>query len=177
MNMRKSKAMPLGRWDATTTVMGIQYSDEVKILGVVFHKNTVQTIERNWALRTRTIQIQAREMYSRDLGLQQRLQYVHIFLLARGWYLAQILPVPANAIRQINTIINYFIWKGHIFKVQISTMLRPKQEGGWGLVNVEAKGKALHYKRIKTNAHERDAHGGLARKLGSQKEKLKSTCQ
>jgi hypothetical protein len=56
----------------------------------------------------------------------------------------------ANAIRQINTIINYFIWKGDIFKVPLSTMLRPKQEGGWGLVNVEAKGKALYYNRIKT---------------------------
>jgi hypothetical protein len=40
INWAKSKALALGGWDSTTGVMGIQYRDEVKILGITFHRTT-----------------------------------------------------------------------------------------------------------------------------------------
>jgi hypothetical protein len=73
-------------------------------------------------------------------------------MLARICYLAQLLPITTNSVRQINTTISWFIWSGDIFKVPLST-LRTKVECGWGLVNVEAKAKTMYYHRMRTQAH------------------------
>jgi hypothetical protein len=149
INLEKSKVMALVGWETTTDVMGIQYKDEVKIFGITFHRKTEQTIAHNWAIRMRIIKTQARELYSRNLGLHHRIQYVHGYLLARAWYFAQIMPMNVNTVRQINTTINWFIWNGKIFKVPLRTLQRPKKDGGWDLVNNDAKSKALHYRRMK----------------------------
>jgi hypothetical protein len=61
--------------------------------------------------------------------------------------------MPVNTVRQINTTINWFIWKGEIFKVSLSTMQLPKREGGWNLVNIQAKSKALYYRRMMLQGH------------------------
>jgi hypothetical protein len=84
INLAKSKALAQGGWDTTTNVMGIQYRDELKILGIIFHRTTAQTIAHNWALRMRSIKKQASEVYCRDLRLNHRIRYVHEYLLARA---------------------------------------------------------------------------------------------
>jgi len=35
------------------------------------------------------------------------------------------------------------MWKGATFRVQISTLQMPKRQGGWGLIDIEAKCRAL----------------------------------
>jgi hypothetical protein len=37
----------------------------------------------------------------------------------------------------------WYIWRGAIFRVPLSTLQRPKRMGGWGLVDIEAKCRAL----------------------------------
>jgi phosphoribosylformimino-5-aminoimidazole carboxamide ribonucleotide (ProFAR) isomerase len=49
INLEKSTVMALGGWETTTDVMGIQYREEVKILGITLHRKTEQTIAHNWA--------------------------------------------------------------------------------------------------------------------------------
>jgi len=46
---------------------------------------------------------------------------------------------PSDSIRQINAAISYFIWKGAIFKVPLSTLQKPEDNGGKALTNVTAK--------------------------------------
>jgi len=43
----------------------------------------------------------------------------------------------------LNTTISRFIWKGEIFRVPLSTLQRPKEAGGWRLINKVAKWLAL----------------------------------
>ena len=47
INIRKSKALGVGRWDTTVNIMGIQYHESVKILGIHFndHSTSVNTEE------------------------------------------------------------------------------------------------------------------------------------
>jgi len=75
--------------------------------------------------------------------------YVHTYILATAWYSAQILPLPANCVRQINTVITWYLWRGDIFRVPLSTLQLPKQKGGWGLLNIDAKCKALYFHRLR----------------------------
>jgi len=51
----------------------------------------------SWRTVIGKIRTMARDAYSRTLSLDQRVLYVHNYLLATGWYTAQILPPPATA--------------------------------------------------------------------------------
>ena len=57
--------------------------------------------------------------------------------------MTQIFPPPPDKVWQINTTITWFTWQGEIFRVPLSTLQREKTEGGWNLVNVGAKCRAL----------------------------------
>jgi hypothetical protein len=143
LNIRKSAALPLGTWNTVQTIFGVPYSDNIKILGIHMTRNLKRSARICWTNISNMIRIQAREVYNRVLQINQRIRYVNCFLLAKVWYLAQILPPPTNNIRQINTAIAWFIWRGDIFRVPLSTLYKPKHRGGWGLIHVYAKCRAL----------------------------------
>jgi hypothetical protein len=70
-------------------------------------------------------------------------------LLARAWYMAQILPPPKDNLRQINMTISWFLWKGEIFRVPLSTLQKTKKEGGWGMIHPAGKCMALFFHRMR----------------------------
>jgi hypothetical protein len=105
---------------------------------------------------TNGIRAQAQETYSRDLNLAQRIQYVHTFLLATAWFIAQILPLPRGCERQINMTIVLFIWRGEIFRVPLSTLQRPTKQGSLGLLNIAAKFRTLLYCRLQDQSLDRN---------------------
>ena len=48
--------------------------------------------------------------------------------------------------------ITWYIWRGDIFRVPLSTLQLPKQKGGWGLLNIAAKCKALYAYRLRATS-------------------------
>ena len=71
--------------------------------------------------------------------------------MAKIWFIAQILmPTRAHA-QQLTSICRWYIWQASIFRVPITTLQRPKQEGGWNLPNIELKCRTLLYNRIQIN--------------------------
>jgi len=64
------------------------------------------------------------------------------------WYLAQILPPTKEHLQQLTTVCTWFIWQGAIFRVPVTTLQLPKEQGGWALANIEAKCKTLLYARL-----------------------------
>jgi len=42
----------------------------------------------------------------------------------------------------------WFIWQGAIFRVPVSTLQLPKEQGGWALANVDGKCNMLLYARL-----------------------------
>jgi hypothetical protein len=95
--------MALGTWNTATPVIGFNYQTELRILGLHFTKTIRSSARESWVKVTRNIRTQAQETYYRDLNLYQRIQYVNVYLLAKAWYTAQILPPLEDKIRQINT--------------------------------------------------------------------------
>ena len=61
----------------------------------------------------------ASDVYSRDLCLTQRIQYVHTFSLSKLWHTAQIFPGSKKHERQLLTAMSWYIWRGAIFKVPL----------------------------------------------------------
>ena len=83
------------------------------------------------------------------LTLNKKIQFVHEYFIVRVWYVSQIYPPPDVCVRQLNTTISWFVWKGDIIRVSLSTLYRPKEEGGWDLMNLPAKSRALLLYRMR----------------------------
>jgi hypothetical protein len=149
MNVNKSCAVALGTWNKSRKILDIPYKDSINILGMTV-KNTIREFaETSWNNTTAKIRKQAQESYHRNLSLDKRIPFIHEYLYSRAWYVAQICPPTNNSIRQINTTNVWFLWKGAIYKVPLSTLHRQKTRGGWGLVNFEAKSYALLLYRMR----------------------------
>ena len=151
VNIRKSKAIAVSRWDTSLQIMGIPYY-ETKIL--VFHITSTgnASARRSWDALTDRIRAQAREAYTRELNLDGRIYYVHTHLMAKAWYFAQIFQPHEASIKRLNTVIAWLIWKGAIFRVPLSTLQRSKDDGGWDMIHLKAKCIALllHRTRIQS---------------------------
>jgi hypothetical protein len=61
---------------------------------------------------------------------------------------AQVLPAPQMSIQQSTAAVTYFIWRGAIFRVPISTLQSRRTEGGWELMDIAAKCRALLLSRM-----------------------------
>jgi hypothetical protein len=152
LNPRKSKAIANGGWNTTGTILGIGYYQSATILGVNVWGTTRQTMYDTWARITRKVRIQAKKTYDRDVCLAQRMRYVNTNLLSKIWYIAQILPAPRTYTQRLTAAIAWYIWKGAVFKVPITTLQRPKSMGGWEMSHIEAKCTALLLCRMYTQS-------------------------
>jgi len=83
------------------------------------------------------------DVYGRDLCLTQRIQYVHTYLLAKIWHIPQVFPVSKKHVRKITTAISWYIWKGAILRVPLSTLQRQTESRGLGLIDIAAKCRTL----------------------------------
>lgn len=59
--------------------------------------NITQTACATWTTTINAIKCLAHDMYHRHLSLQQRVQFVHEYLLSKLWYIAQFVPVLSNS--------------------------------------------------------------------------------
>ena len=105
-------------------------------------------MKHSWTGVIRGIREQARTAYARSLCLSQRVRYVQSCLLAKIWYIAQIIPQTTTQAQQITAVSTGFIWQGAIFRIPVMSLHRPKEEGGWGFPNIHAKCRTLLYNRI-----------------------------
>jgi hypothetical protein len=130
INITKSKAMALGVWDTSANIINMPYCEEVVILGVRFTICMDQAAGMNWDMLVTKVKRQATEAYIRNLEMGQRVRYINTYLLARVWNMAQILPRPASWEHQLSMAITWYLWKGAIFRVPLSTIRRHKREAG-----------------------------------------------
>jgi hypothetical protein len=68
------------------------------------------------------------------------------FVLSKIWYTAQIFPASKEYERQLFTEISWYMWRGAIWRVPLST-LRRTEEGGLNLIDIAAKCRALFLTR------------------------------
>jgi DNA-binding NarL/FixJ family response regulator len=143
LNPEKSKALAVAGWATVPEALGIDLYDRITILGVEFTHYTNLTAKHNWDKVIAAVRAQARAVYDRHLTWGQRLQYIQRYLMAKIWYLAQILPQTRAQAQRLTTACSWFLWKGAIFRVPQTTLQLPKDKGGWG--SLEWKPSAAPY--------------------------------
>ena len=148
LNPPKSRALPIGRWSAPDNILGNPCQHHVTILGFYFWGTLRQTVSASWTQLVGLVRIQAKDSYPGDLCLAHRILYVHVYVLARLWYAAQVLPAPRLCVQQITAAVTYFIWRGATFRVPISTLQSRQTDGCWALLDVAVKCRALLLSRM-----------------------------
>jgi hypothetical protein len=148
LNPRKSRALPIGRWSAPKNILGIPCQHHVRILGFLFWGTLRQTVSASWAQLVRLVKIQANDSYPRDLCLVHRILYVHVCLLTRLRYVAQVLPAPQLCVQQITAAVTYFIWRRATFRIPVSTLQSRQTDGCWALLDIAVKCRALLQSRM-----------------------------
>ena len=128
--------------------MNIPYCNKIKILGFYFTDRVNVANKETWSNITSQVRAAAQVAYYRDLSLDARIRYVHEYLLARIWYVAHIFPLPTDSMRQLNTAISWFLCRGEIFRVPLSTLYRGKVDEGWDLVVIWAKSVSIFLHRM-----------------------------
>ena len=157
LNPNKSRTIAVGGWREPISPLGIEFSQHVTILGVTFGPTMEETIRESWKKVTNAVRAQARIAYARNLCLAHRVKYVNIYLLSKIWYLAQVLPPPTCHTQQLKSTCTWFIWKGAIFRVPITTLQRTEKSGGWALPDIALKCRALLFGRMRTLTARKDS--------------------
>ena len=129
LNPHKSRALAIGKWSTPDNPLGIAYHPHTRILGFQFWSTICQSVSATWSYITGQVRFLGKDSYQRDLCLAHRITYVHFYLLARLWYVAQVLPAPRICTQQITSAMTFFIWKGATFRVPISML--QSQSGRW----------------------------------------------
>jgi hypothetical protein len=148
INKLKSRILGLGNWDISTKILDIPYSDTLTILGTQISRSIKQSSDLSWGKVTTLLKAKAQRDYARRLPFDTRVRYIHEQLYAQVWYLAQISLPPQGRLRELQMSSSRFLWEGEIFRLPLSTLHKPKREGGWNLVNVAAKCRALFFQSI-----------------------------
>jgi len=93
-----------------------------------------------WTRLTGKVRALAKRAYTRSRCLATRMRYINNFLLSKIWYTAQILPAP-NIYTQLTTAIKWYIWRGTVFRLSLSTL----QMRGWEMPAIEANVRHFSY--------------------------------
>jgi hypothetical protein len=110
INMHKSKEMAMDERKTSVNVLNIPHYTDMEVMAVHFTSSIYRSADTNWAIVAGQIRTQAKDAYIRKPCMENRIQYIHNYLLARAWYMAQILPMPEGYRRQIDNAITEYQW-------------------------------------------------------------------
>ena len=97
----------------------------------------------NWSKRISAIRTHTHMLYNRRLTLFQRVTYANSCMLSKIWYVTHIYPLTENAAKEINQILFLYIWNGRYEPICRTTVSRPRDEGGLGIINCLIKSKVI----------------------------------
>ena len=67
LNPKKSKALVIGNWKEPALVLGIQFHEQVNIVGVTFGTTIANSTKDSWAGIRRAVRAQERKAYAGNL--------------------------------------------------------------------------------------------------------------
>ena len=114
-----------------------------KILGVVFHTDTLYMSNQNWTTAVNKLEKHAEFLQFRNLSLKGKSILINTVLLSKVWYLANILIIPIWARKKINQIIFDTLWDTNSEPINRETLFKPLKNGGLNILNITNQNLAL----------------------------------
>ena len=144
LNLSKSKGLWLGGWsgrlDPPITLEWT--SGMIKVLGVFIGIGDLE--EANWRPRITAVKNTLNSWRQRHLSYRGRALIINALALSRIWYVASLVLMPDWVLRELNTLVFNFFWKGKKDLVTKSIVCQPFLFGGFSVVSIKSKVWALH---------------------------------
>jgi hypothetical protein len=107
--------------------------------GTDLKKTTLGNYERN----INTIKFMINQNCRGNLNLIQKVWVSNTFILAKLWYISQIMPPENLHLGKIKKAIGNFLWFGYLYEIDRRQLVMSYLKGGLALTNVELKTKSL----------------------------------
>ncbi|KAJ4440226.1 hypothetical protein ANN_08365 [Periplaneta americana] len=143
INISKSRVLPLGKWENPPHCPPLLITDVLKILDVIYSSNWNKIQDLNWNPIVANIKGKLQTSYPRENCLNNRILILNTYILSLLWYVAQVIPIPMNYSRQLQAAITWYLWKGAIFRVPLSTAIERREEGGLDFIHIPTKCASL----------------------------------
>ena len=143
LNLTKTCIMGLGKWkNRTFNIPHIQQVDNLKTLGLRLGHSVSNTMV--WgSVHSKYIK-SYNAIQTRELGMRGKAVLSNVLSCSKLWYLASVITLPKNYLREFNTAQLSFIWDNKPYMpIKKETLCLPPKKGGIGLVNIELKDQAL----------------------------------
>ena len=142
VNYPKTVAMWIGSFRQNTeTPRGLKWCNSVKALGIVFTYNEVDLLQKNFYDKLKDIRMQTRLWSCRGLSLYGKVTIIKSLLIPKMLHVFSILPASEDFIKQLNSIIYNFLWKGPDKIARLAT-INDLKHGGLDLIDIETSIKA-----------------------------------
>ena len=149
----KSKVMGIGPWKGRQNwpeeVSWMKVVTEMKIFGFTICSTYQQTLTKTWEKVVRGFEQVLFSWESRQLEtLSQRVQVARTFALSKLYYVAQVLPLPGEHRRKVESRLSSFIFRGRHERLKLSELENTCENGGLGLPNLSVKADSLLIKQM-----------------------------
>jgi hypothetical protein len=100
-----------------------------------------ETLRLNWEETVRKFRNYINSWSSVVLpNLLQRKEVLQVFVTGRLWYKCQVLPLPLKYTQQIESMMEAFLWVGHVERLALDVVKKKVTDSWLGLVDVQGEG-------------------------------------
>ena len=136
LNQVKSKGLWLGSWyGRVDSLVRLECTSRtLKVLGVFIGSRNVDEV--NWRPRIVAVKNVLNSWRQRGLSFGGKALIINTLALARIWYVAGLIHLPAWALRELSSLVFSFFWKSKPDLVARKVVSQPTFFGGFGVVSI-----------------------------------------
>ena len=141
INLTKSKILGLGKWSnkENWAVDWLKTVRVMEVLGILFTSSMKRTIDLNAQVARHKTKRCLMTAKTQRLTIHQRVIFVNTFVVSKITHTAKILPMQLKVVKQIQRMVNKFIWMGRFEKLSLTQVINHPSKGGLGVVAIKEK--------------------------------------
>ena len=144
LNLEKTEAMWLGSCkNRTDTFFDFQWPKVIRYLGIYVGYDHLITTNLNWTSKLEKFQKILDCWRTRDLTLFGKAAIIKTLALSKLIFSANMLTLPMGICKQVEMLIDKFLWSGRKSRLRKDILHKPINEGGISIPNIDTFFKAL----------------------------------
>ncbi len=123
--------------------------DNLETLGIVFTSTIEENYKHNFESRINNLTTTLNILKQRYLTIKGKITILNNLALAPLIYVSSVIDTPEKAIKEVDTIIQNFIWEGKTAQISKNTLIQTIENGGLKLCDFKTKVKSLKLSWVK----------------------------
>lgn len=160
VNVDKTEIMYIGNVNQIGCSMPFRVAnDYIKILGIHIGVKEKEARDETWNGVINKVKNTLNAWRPRRLKLKGKVVVINALILSKVVYAMTVVDMPEWVHKELNSIINNYIWDGKPARIAHKTLIGKYEEGGLKLVDLNIKKKAIRIKTVKKYLYDRVDYG------------------